>query len=84
MRSITLRLSSAIRNEWAVRSIGGVIPALDGMPLNSEWLRVPETVAREILADCEFMADPKAVDSTIGERRAYSALAALCRRALTA
>jgi hypothetical protein len=80
-KRITLRVSEAIRNEWMVRGIGEVIAALDGVEVGAE-ITVAPPVVREVLADCEFMADPKAVDSSVGERRAYSALAEQCRKAL--
>lgn len=75
MRMINLRLSETIRNEWRVRCIGDVIPSLEGVCWDKPIASVTETTAREILADCEFYADPKAVDATPGERAAYRALA---------
>lgn len=70
---IRLTLSDKIQHEWQVRSIGGVIPALDGYS-GERTVYVDHGVAREIVADCEFYADPKAIDATAGERRAYKAL----------
>jgi hypothetical protein len=78
----TLRISPAIADEWAVRCIGDVIPALADRIIEPGKLRVSEPVLREILADCRFMADPKCVDASPAERRAYRSLREQCERAL--
>lgn len=81
---ITLKLSPTIQHEWAARGIGGVIPELDSIPLYQEVIVVTEACCREIMADCAFYMDPKAVDATIGERKAYRALMEQCAAALRA
>lgn len=82
-QQITLRISEAIRNEWMVRGIGEVIPALDGIEIG-DAITVPESVVREVLADCQYMTDKDGPDTTLGERSAYRALAVQCRKALAA
>jgi len=73
-----LRIGRSIADEWASRSIGDVIPALDGLTIRAGTLDVSADVAREILADCEFNGDarngPEYMEA--GVRRAYRALAA--------
>jgi len=69
----TLQISPAIANEWNVRCIGDVIPAL------STWdgaakLEVDAATANEIASDCRFYIDPKAIDATGAERAAYRGL----------
>jgi hypothetical protein len=77
-----LRIGATIANEWESRSIGGVIPALDGLTIRTGTLEVSADVAREILADCKFNGDarngPEYMDA--GVRRAYRALAAQIAR----
>jgi hypothetical protein len=79
----TLRISPAIANEWNVRCIGDVIPALADRTFEPGKLQVSEPVLREILADCEFMADPRCVDASAAERSAYRGLRDQCKRALS-
>lgn len=75
-----LKLSPTMRNEWQVRGIGDVIPALDGYA-GEEAVLVDAAVLKEIAADCRFYIDPKAVDATAGERAAYRALLKQCEEA---
>ncbi len=70
----TLHISPAIANEWNVRCIGDVIPALADQSIEAGKLQVSEPVLREILADCKFMVDPKCVDASAAERAAYRGL----------
>jgi hypothetical protein len=79
----SLRISPTIAREWQVRCIGDVIPALADLSIDAGALHVSEPVLREILADCRFMADPKCVDASPNERRAYRTLREQCERALT-
>ena len=70
-----LKISPSIRNEWQVRSIGDVIPALNSLPWGvRSVVHVDAQTAKEIHADCAFYIDPKAVDASVGERSAYRAL----------
>lgn len=70
-----LRISPAIRNEWQVRAITDVIPALENLPWEAEnVILVDSSTAKEIRADCAHYIDPKAIEATIGERSAYRAL----------
>lgn len=74
-KPMLLKISLSIRNEWQVRSIGDVIPALNSLPWKTESvIHVDAQTAKEIHADCAFYVDPKAVDASIGERSAYRAL----------
>lgn len=83
MQLYTLKLSRAIANEWLVRSIGGVIPALDDYAIEpGRKIMVDRATVEEIIDDCRFMADPKAVDASAAERRAYRAMRAQCEQAL--
>ena len=77
-----LRISPTIANEWSVRCIGDIIPALADTIVVPGNLQVSKTTLRDILADCRFMADPKAIDATPSERRAYRSLFEQCERAL--
>lgn len=79
----TLKLTPTIANEWLVRSIGGVIPELDGYAIKpGRKIMVDRATVGQIIDDCKFMADPKAVDCSPAERRAYRAFLAQCERAL--
>ena len=78
-----LHLSPTIRNEWEIRCIGDVIPALANYD-GRATVEVSVSVANEIAADCRFYMDNKAVDATSGERRAYRALWAQITRQLLA
>lgn len=70
-----LKISLSIRNEWQVRSIGSVIPALESLPWENEsCIEVEPEIAKEIRDDCAFYVDPKAVDASVGERSAYRGL----------
>lgn len=77
---VALKVSPTIQHEWMARSIGGVIPALDGYA-GEDVVVVDHATAVEIAEDCEWYADPKAVDATPGERAAYRALAKQARAA---
>jgi hypothetical protein len=83
-RKVRLKLSAAIRNEWAVRCIGDVVPALASIDYDQPEIEVGELAAREIAADCRFYIDPQAVDATAGERSAYRALLQQIEAALAA
>jgi len=78
---IKLKITPAISNEWQVRCISDVIPALDGVDWTAGQIEVSAEVAREIAADCEFYINPKAVDATAGERAAYRGLLRQVREA---
>lgn len=78
---IKLSLSPTIRREWQSRCIADVVPALDGYEGQAAAM-VDHTTALEIAKDCEWYADPKAVDATAGERAAYRALAKQIKEAL--
>lgn len=83
MQLYTLKLSPTIANEWLVRSIGSVIPQLDDYAIEpGRKIMVDRATLDEIIADCVFMADPKAVDASPAERRAYRAMRAQCEQAL--
>jgi hypothetical protein len=70
-----LKITPSIRNEWRVRAIGDVVPALNALPWEAEnVIHVDAQTASEIHADCAFYIDPKAVDASVGERAAYRAL----------
>ena len=70
-----LRISQAIKTEWWARCIGDVVPALAELPWDSQSvINVTTETALAIRADCEFYADPNAVDATASERAAYRAL----------
>ena len=79
----TLKLSPIIANEWLVRSIGSVIPQLDDYAIEpGRKIMVDRATVNEIVADCKFMTNPKAVDASPAERRAYRAMRAQCEQAL--
>lgn len=78
---IALKVPPTIRREWMTRCIADVIPALDGYG-GEAVVMVDHAVAAEIAGDCEFYADPKAVDATAGERAAYRAFGKQVRLAL--
>ena len=59
------------------------IKALADRTFEPGKLQVSEPVLREILADCEFMADPRCVDASAAERSAYRGLRDQCKRALS-
>jgi hypothetical protein len=70
-----LKITPTMRNEWQVRGITDVIPALANLPWETQnAVEVDATTAKEIRADCAWYIDPKAVDATAGERAAYRAL----------
>lgn len=72
---IRLRITPTLRNEWQVRDITAVIPALANVPWETlNVVEVDTAIAREIRADCAWYIDPKAVDATAGERAAYRAM----------
>ena len=67
---IKLSLSPTIRREWQTRCIADAVPALDGYA-GEAAVMVDHATALEIAKDCDWYADPKAVDATPGERSAY-------------
>ena len=69
-----LKISPTIANEWSVRCIGDVIPALAEVDLAQPTIEVDAMVAAEIAADCKFYLDPWGPETTVGERSAYRAL----------
>lgn len=70
-----LKITPTMRNEWQVRGITDVIPALAELPWEAEdTVEVDTATANEIRADCAWYIDPKAVDATAGERAAYRAM----------
>lgn len=70
-----LKITPTMRNEWQVRDITAVIPALAALPWESaNAVDVDAATANEIRADCAWYIDPKAVDATAGERAAYRAM----------
>ena len=70
-----LKITPTMRNEWQVRSITDVIPALAELPWEtSNVVDVDTRIANEIRADCAWYIDPKAVDATAGERAAYRSM----------
>lgn len=70
-----LRITPFITNEWSVRAIGDVIPALESALASTPGtIEVSGEVAEQIAADCEFYVDPKAIDATGAERAGYRAL----------
>ena len=80
----TLKLSPAIANEWMARCIADVIPALADYAIEPRRkIMIDRATLDEIIADCKFMADPKAIDCSPAERRAYRAMLAQCQQALT-
>lgn len=68
-----LNLSTKITNEWQVRCIGDVVPALADFS-GEKKIEVDIATAKEIMADCEFYMDATALDTTPSERKAYRAL----------
>ena len=74
-KTMLLKITTSIRNEWLVRSIGDVVPALNSIAWETESvIQVDAQTAKEIHADCAFYIDPRAVDASVGERAAYRAL----------
>lgn len=70
-----LKITPTMRNEWQVRCITDMIPALAELPWESEnAVEIDAGTANEIRADCAWYIDPKAVDATAGERAAYRAM----------
>lgn len=69
-----LTLSPTIRNEWQVRCIGDVVPALAEYCGQRQIDVDSAVVAAEIAADCRFQADPRCVDNSPATRRAYLGL----------
>jgi len=70
-----LKITPTMRNEWQVRAITDVIPALANLPWETaNEVDVDTATANEIRADCAWYIDPKAVDATAGERAAYRAM----------
>ena len=79
-----LTITPTIRNEWQVRCIADVIPALADVPWSiARTVQVDDATARAIERDCAFYIDPQAVDATAGERAAYRALKRQIDAALT-
>lgn len=78
-----LKITPTMRNEWQVRGITDVIPALTELPWETaKTVEVDTRTANEIRADCAWYIDPKAVDATPGERAAYRAMLRLIDAAL--
>lgn len=78
-----LKITPTIANEWLVRSIGGVIPELDGYAIEpGRKIMVDRATVDQIIDGCKFMADPKAVDCSPAERRAYRAMLRHCELVL--
>jgi hypothetical protein len=77
-----LRITPSIANEWNVRCIGDVVPALADRMFAPGFLHVTPETLQEILDDCRFMLDPDGPDLLPDERRAYRALVKQCERAL--
>lgn len=75
---VTLRLSAAIRNEWRVRCIADVIPALEGACWDVPRFATDYATLEAIRKDCAFMASPECVDAYPAERAAYRALLKQC------
>ena len=71
---ITLKISPAIGNEWAVRDIWAVIPGLPEVPYEGGALSVTPEVAQLVADDCAYMTDKDGPDMSVGERSAYRAL----------
>jgi hypothetical protein len=70
-----LKITPSIRNEWQVRAIGGVVPALNALPWESaNVIHVDARTASEIHADCAVYLDPRSAEALAGERSAYRAL----------
>lgn len=69
----TLNISPCIQHEWQVRCIGDVIAGLAHYG-GGRCVAVDAATALEIVADCQFQADPQAIDHAPSTRRAYSAL----------
>lgn len=78
----TLRITPAIANEWQSRCIGDVIPQLADQWIEPGRLAVDHATLQAVVADCRFMADPKAIDCSPAERRAYRTFLAQCERVL--
>ena len=68
-----LTLTPVIRQEWQVRCIGDVVPALADY-IGQAHVDITAATAAEIAADCRFQADPRCIDHAPGVRLAYSAL----------
>jgi hypothetical protein len=78
-----LKMSAKMRYEWQVRCIADVIPALaDGAAWDVPTFATDRATVEAIAADCEHMADPRAVDASPGERAAYRGLLRQCRALL--
>lgn len=84
MGQLRVKISAAMANEWDSRAITDVIPDLPAYEYSGCVLTVPVSVAREILADCEFNGDAKRGPEEMpgGTRRAYRAMAKQLREAL--
>lgn len=84
MQLYTLKLSPAIAHEWQARCIADVIPALADYAIEPRGkIMVDRNVVDAIVADCKFMADPKAIGCSPAERRAYRTMLWQCQEALT-
>ena len=79
----SLKLSATVRNEWRVRCIADVIPQLDGAQWDVSVFSTDLQTVRDILADADFMGNPRNVDTYPAERAAYRALAKQCRAILS-
>ena len=84
MDQLRVKVSAAIANEWSNRAITDVIPDLPEFDYRGCVLTVSISVAREILADCQFNGDAKRGPEEMpsGTRRAYRAMATQLRDAL--
>jgi hypothetical protein len=83
MKTISLKISSMVQNEWQVRCIGDVIPELVHLEEDySPAIKVSEQCCREIADDCRFYLDPNGPETSVGERSAYRALLKQCEAAL--
>jgi hypothetical protein len=78
-----LKLSPGIVNEWQVRCIADVIPQLADYAIKvGSKIMVDRETIDAIVADCEFMSDPKAIDSPASERWVYRAMLRQCEQVL--
>jgi len=82
MDRVSVKISATIANEWASRGIHDVVPDLPDWDYNGCVLQLPLSVAREVLADCEFNGNSRSgpEDMPPGTRRAYQALAKRLRK----
>lgn len=85
-KTLPLKITEAIADDWAVRCIHDVIPGLPEFKSGASTLQVSATVMQEVLADAEFNADTREGPEYMqtGLRSAYRALAARIRILLRA